>query len=219
MPGKTKKISASKNIKKSLKNNNQLIIHISGASGSGKTTLGNKLKEIFQDTIIIKDLDDLLFEFVKNQENNNISTNLVIKNWKKNYQKHINNFINNQNKPIVFVGLNTDLGSLGFRNTKITPPKTIYDIKAKHKFYIDLPIEQILKQKFSRQIQKICDQKEKWFSKWLENPQKTQNKLNYDVNLLLWQNETNNWNNLYKKLGYKFLSREDILLDIKKILS
>jgi adenylylsulfate kinase-like enzyme len=53
-----------------LKNYNQiggkssLVIHISGPSGSGKTTLGNKLKEIYDDKIIVKDIDDLRQEFI-----------------------------------------------------------------------------------------------------------------------------------------------------------
>ena len=42
-----------------------LIIHISGASGSGKTTLGNKIKEQFKSKIIVKDLDILRDEFIK----------------------------------------------------------------------------------------------------------------------------------------------------------
>ena len=42
-----------------------LIIHISGASGFGKTTLGNKLKENFKSKIVVKDLDILRDEFIK----------------------------------------------------------------------------------------------------------------------------------------------------------
>ena len=42
-----------------------IIIHISGPSGSGKTTLGNKLKDRFGDKIIVKDIDDLRQEFIK----------------------------------------------------------------------------------------------------------------------------------------------------------
>jgi hypothetical protein len=47
-----------------------LIIHISGASGSGKTTLGNKLKENFKSKIVVKDLDELIDEFIQNYYGN-----------------------------------------------------------------------------------------------------------------------------------------------------
>jgi len=45
-----------------------VIIHISGASGSGKTTLGNKIKEELGGKVLVKDLDDLFFDFVKIKE-------------------------------------------------------------------------------------------------------------------------------------------------------
>lgn len=44
-----------------------MIIHISGPSGSGKTFLGNKLKENFGSKIVVKDLDDLRYEFIINK--------------------------------------------------------------------------------------------------------------------------------------------------------
>ena len=43
-----------------------MIIHISGPSGAGKTTLGKKLKAYYKNKIIVKDLDDLRVEFIKN---------------------------------------------------------------------------------------------------------------------------------------------------------
>jgi len=88
-----------------------MIIHISGPSGSGKTTLGNKLKEKFKNKIVVKDLDDLLFEFVMIKEKSKYPVSTILKNWKEDYQKYIDKYIKNQNKPIIFVGLNTDLGS------------------------------------------------------------------------------------------------------------
>ena len=166
-----------------------MIIHISGSSGSGKTTLGNKIKNRLGDKVIVKDLDDLLFEFVMMKEKSKQRTSTILKNWKNDYQKYIDEFIEKQKKPIIFVGLNTDLGSLGFRNNKLTPPKAFYNVYADYIFYIDLPLEQILQQKFFRQTQKICDNKEKLFKKWLLNPTETQLKLNYDINLNLWKYE------------------------------
>ena len=196
-----------------------MIIHISGPSGSGKTTLGNKIKEQFKSKIIVKDLDDLLFEFVMIKEKSKYPVSTILKNWKEDYQKYIDKYIKNQNKPIIFVGLNTDLGSLGFRNDKLKVPKAFYNVYANYKFYIDLPTHQILEQKFYRQVMKICNNKEKWFEKWINNPNKTQQKLNYDINISLWNKETEKWNKLYKKKNYNFMDKENIYNNIVKLLS
>ena len=66
-----------------------LIIHISGASGSGKTTLGNKLKEQFKSKIIVKDMDILRDEFIKEFYGN--------KKW-----TYIDSYINKQKKTNYF---------------------------------------------------------------------------------------------------------------------
>jgi len=118
-------------------------------------------------------------------------------------------------KSIIFVGLNTDLGSLGFRNDKLKPPKTFYNIHADYKFYIDILVNEILQQKFYRQVMKICNNKEKW----LNYPDKTQQKLNYDINISLWNKETEKWNKLYKKKDYKFMNRENIFIEVIKLLN
>ena len=141
---KTKKQS-SKNIKSYNTKKNihkpQIIIHISGASGSGKTTLGNKLKETFGSKIIVKDLDDLFNEYVtKNKiENLKIIT----------YEKYLSDYIKHQNsnKILILVGLNINL--LNYRKRisndyyKIIP-NPIY------KFYINLPIKNMLNARFER---------------------------------------------------------------------
>lgn len=114
-----------------------MIIHISGAPGSGKTTLGIKLKAYYKSKIIAKDLDDLFAEYMKPN---------TIFNSKK-YQKFIYDFIKNITKPItkpvIFVGLNSDPISKG---------SVFYDIKATHKFFIDLPIDINLQRHFIREL-------------------------------------------------------------------
>ena len=197
-----------------------MIIHISGPSGSGKTTLGNKIKEKLKNKIVVKDLDDLLFEFVMMKEKSKQNTSIILKKWKKEYQKYIDNYIENQNKSIIFVGLNTDFGRpLGFRNDKLKPPKAFYNIHADYKFYIDIPVNEILQQKFYRQVMKICNNKEEWFEKWLNYPDNTQQKLNYLINISLWNKETEKWNKLYKKKDYKFMNRENIFIEVIKLLN
>jgi deoxyadenosine/deoxycytidine kinase len=106
---------------------NKLIIHISGASGSGKTVLGKKLQAHFKSRIIVKDLDDLQNEFIKFFYGN--------KNWTYiddvEYQNYINNYINKQNKPIIFVGLN-DNRSFG-KNKKL-----YYNVHSQYNYYIEI---------------------------------------------------------------------------------
>ena len=69
-----------------------LIIHISGASGSGKTTLGNKIKEQFKSKIIVKDLDILRDEFIKEFYGNKKWTYID----ENEYQLYIDSYINKQ---------------------------------------------------------------------------------------------------------------------------
>lgn len=80
---------------------NKMVIHISGASGSGKTTLGKKIKERFGRKVVIEDLDDLRDNFIKNFYGD--------RKWRfineKAYQKHIDEFVFEHKKPIIFVGL------------------------------------------------------------------------------------------------------------------
>jgi len=123
---------------------NKLIIHISGASGSGKTTLGNKLKEKFNNKIIVKDLDDLRDEFIKSFYGN--------KSWtfidENEYQKYINEFIQKQNKTIIFVGLNDNI--IYGKNKKL-----YYNLQSQYNYYIELDDMIIVKQKCLRLLNDI----------------------------------------------------------------
>jgi len=53
-----------------------LIIQIYGLFDSGKTKLGNKLKEFFKSKIVVKDIDDLIHEFIKIQYGDNFSRDI-----------------------------------------------------------------------------------------------------------------------------------------------
>jgi adenylate kinase family enzyme len=196
----------------------KLIIHISGPSGSGKTFMGYRIKEKLGDKVIVADLDDLLSEFVMIKEKSKQATSDILDTWEKDYQQYINDYIEKQEKPIVFVGLNTNLGSIDFRNKKITPPQAFYDIPADYKFYIDLAINEILEQKFNRQVTEMSNNKEKYFKNWLKSPNKTQDKINSDININLWKNETIKLNKLYKSKRYTFATRDDIFNFVYKII-
>jgi len=171
----------------------KLIIHISGSSGSGKTTLGNKLKDKYGDKIMVKDLDDLYYEF--------INQNMIF-----DYQKFINNFIKKYYKiPLIITGLSADK-CLGIMDSN-----KFYKINAHHIYFIKKDENKILKQRFFRQISKLNNRKELLFDVWLKNNDEIQNKLFRYINLIKWKSNNILCNEIQK---YKLMNKNDIYKDI-----
>ena len=195
-----------------------VIIHISGASGSGKTTLGNKIKEELGGKVLVKDLDDLFFDFVKIKEKSKESLEELKKNWKKEYQEFIYDFINEQMKPIIFVGLNTDLGSINIHGNVFKQPRAFYDVRADYKFYIDLSVEKVVEQKFYRSVDKLARRKEMWMERYWRDKNRVVSDLKELFDLLEWEKQTDNWNKLYKKHKYQFMDKRDIYREVVKII-
>ena len=192
---------------------NYPIIHISGPSGAGKTTLGNKLIYKFGKNIVVKDIDDLRYDFIK-KEYGGFNKKII---WQpEKYQVYINNFIKKNNKkPIVFVGLN----HMPWWNKKL-----YYDMHPSHKFYIKLNSDLIFKQKCSRFLEDVfVEHRENTLNDFVKDEKDTQKKIynalknncNYEKTTKM--NET--WNTDYKEQGYKFLSRESIFDEVCDILN
>ena len=188
-----------------------LIIHISGASGSGKTTLGNKIKEQFKSKIIVKDLDILRDEFIKEFYGNKKWTYID----ENEYQLYIDSYINKQKKPIIFVGLND--------NTVYGKNKNLYyNVHSQHNYYIEIDDMIIVKQKCIRLLNDIQTDKmamedlvknnEKFVKKFTEAI-----KINCSAKQTIKQN--NKWKKDYEKQGYKFISRLNIYKSVVKILN
>ena len=187
------------------------IIHICGASGSGKTFLGNQLKEEFGKKIVIKDLDELRDEHIK-------QTYDTSKGWsidEVKYQKYIDDFVNKQKKPIIFVGLNDNI--LGTKNI-------YYNVHSQYNFYIDIDDKVIVKQKCIRfltdylplnldksAINDIMNNND-FFIKQITKLIKNECSMEKLVKL------NNKWKKDYEKQGYKFMSRENIYKSVVKIL-
>jgi broad-specificity NMP kinase len=191
--------------------NNKFIIHISGASGSGKTTLGNKLKNKFGNKIIVKDLDNLRDMFIKSFYGNKKWTYIdAVK-----YQDYINNFINKQKKPIIFVGLND--------NTRFGEDKTLYyDVHSSHKFYIELDDRIILKQKCIRLLNDI--QMDKGAMNDLINNNEIFIKqfskaISIECDAKQNSEQNNKWKSDYKKQNYTLMSRENIYKKVVNLIS
>jgi adenylate kinase family enzyme len=192
-----------------IKDNNKLIIHISGSSGSGKTTLGNKLQEKFGNKIIVKDLDNLRDEHIK-------KTYDTSKGWSIDeikYQKFIDDFIDKQNKPIIFVGLNDN--RLGIK-------KIYYNTHSQHNFYIDINDKILLKQKCLRMLTEEIPNDKNAMKDLIENNQTFIKGMKFAIdgacNLEKIIKENNKFKKDYKKQGYTFLSKEDIFKKVSKIL-
>jgi len=188
-----------------------VIIHISGASGSGKTFLGNQLKEEFGKKIVIKDLDELRDEHIK-------KTYDTSKGWsidEVKYQKYIDDFVNKQKKPIIFVGLNDN--PLGEKNI-------YYNVHSQYNFFIDIDDKITLKQKCIRFLtddlpshlgnQEINDimHNNEFFIKQITKIIKNECSEKKTIKM------NNKWKKDYEKQGYKFMSRENIFKNVSKIL-
>ena len=189
-----------------------LIIHISGASGSGKTTLGNKLKEQFKSKIVVKDLDELRDEHIK-------KTYDTSKGWSVDevkYQKFIDEYINKQKKPIIFVGLNDNI--LGTKNI-------YYNVHSQYNFYIDIDDKIVFKQKCIRILtddlpshldnQVINDimNNNEFFIKQITKLIKSECSMKEMIK------KNKKWKIDYEKQDYKFMSRENIYKSVVKILN
>ena len=188
----------------------KIIIHISGCSGAGKTTLGNKLKKTYGNKIVVMDIDILRHKFIQKE----YGKQPIKKFNKEKYQAYIDNYILQQHRPLVFVGLN------------IMPwwhKNLYYNMHPNYKFYIKLDNDTIFTQRCSRFINDVFIEHKK---ELINNLIKDDNKLT-DIYKFGLKNECNYktiikmndiWNKDYKEQGYKFLSQEEIFNEILKII-
>ena len=179
-----------------------LIIHISGASGSGKTTLGNKLKDKFGDKIVVKDIDNLRMEFIKEHYGD--------REWdvidKDAYQQYIDDYIDKQDKLLIFVGLN---------NMPWWHKDLYYDMHSTYNFYIDISDEMVIKQKCIRylteELKKIIKD-EIAMNDMIHNNKKFISLVTKGIKRECDASEITEYNNKwkadYEHQGYKIISRE-----------
>jgi len=185
------------------------IIHISGPSGSGKTTLGNKLKEQFGSKIVVKDIDDLRQDFIKEFYKGKKFTIID----KVEYQKYIDKFCKTHStKPLVFVGLN---------HMPWWHKNHYYDMHSKYNYFIKITDDTVIKQKCRRLLLDWADSKEDMeylVSNNLKYIKNVSNALAEECNLKKTNQINNQWRKDYKEQGYRFMSREDIFKNVSKIL-
>ena len=189
-----------------------LIIHISGPSGSGKTTLGNKLSKTFGKKIIVKDLDDLRLEFINHEYGGYAKMRTKID--KDKYQKWIDDFINEQTKPIIFVGLN---------HMPWWHHNHYYDLHSQYNFYIKLDTDTIFKQKCGRFITDVNNRQNEIINNIILDEKSTiknmQNQIQHECGYDEIKKMNNIWNYDYKNQNYKILSRQKIFDAVSKLIN
>lgn len=179
-----------------------LIIHISGPQGAGKTFLGNKIKDTYGNHIHLKDLDDLYAEFTNQKKIND-------------YQLFINQFIErNSDKPLIITGLSADRCQ-GQMNDE---DNIFYEINTEYKYLIKINENDILKQRFLRQVSKLNDRKEMFFDAWLKNNDEMQKKIFRYVDLDKWKTNNIACNTIHKEHNYKLMNKDDIYAEVCNLI-
>ena len=87
---------------------------------------------------------------------------------------------------------------------------TFYLIDTKYKYLIKIDEDDILKQRFLRQVSKLNDQKEIFFDAWLKDNNEIQKKLFRYVDLVKWKSNNIICNTIHKEHNYKLMNRDDI---------
>ncbi len=190
---------------------NKTIIHICGPSGSGKTCLGKRLKELFGAKIIVKDLDNLRDEFIKNFYGGKRWTYID----ESKYQKHIDNYIANKRKPIVFVGLND--------NTRYGKNKELYyNLHSTHNYYINIDDKILVKQKCLRLLNDIQSDKAA-INDLMNNNELFLDKftlaIKHECSLSETAASNNKWKSDYLDQNYRIMLRENIYKNVVKLLN
>lgn len=187
---------------------NKIIIHVSGPSGSGKTTLGNKLISRFGNKIVVKDVDGLRNEFIKEFYGE--------KEWsvidKDVYQKYISNFVKDTTKPLIFVGLNT---------MPWWHKSFYYDMHSNNNFYIKIDDTVVLTQKCTRFFKDIVNDKRAMEDLVRNNEKfikKVQEAISIHCDLKNIVEENKELEKDYREQKYIFLDRDEIYQEICKLL-
>jgi adenylate kinase family enzyme len=204
-----------------LKNNIQrggkqnIIIHISGSSGSGKSYLSKKLKDKFGSKIEFIELDKVRKIYV--EQNFKEPDYKKITNFnKEKFQEYLDKLIKNKNKPIIIEGLN---------HFHWWDMEHYYELYATHKFYIDLDVDTIFKQKCNRFIEGAFHNEEKKnriLQNLIKNEEYWLDRIQADFKSNCSFEKINKfttmWDTDYKKMGYKFMTSDEIYNSISKIL-
>lgn len=186
-----------------------MIIHISGAPGSGKTTLGQWIKKNYKN-IVVYDLDDLYHKVIKKIEN--LSQEIFKKYLRNEFQKYVDKLIKN-NKNICFVGLNYPDPRISYKGREIFVKPFKVEINANHKFYIDIPIKQIVKQKFMRTLSETLEDTDHILDDIIMSKKKV-----FELHIGEWISDSMEWKIMFQEEGYLLLNHDKIKSKIENLL-
>lgn len=185
-----------------------IIAHVDGPSGSGKTTIGKRIEDVCN-LVKIVDIDDIrncLTAIYPNRyktKYNNNHEKFIFDNLEQGLKKYIRPF-----RFVVLVG-----GcSVSYKNEI-----KLVHIETKHKYYIDIDEEILIKQRFERHLNFMAQNVERYYKKAIKGP------LCIDFN---------NWRkyNLYhdvskevsiqryQSAGYKIVGSNDIVVELTNFL-
>jgi hypothetical protein len=187
----------------------QPIIHISGPSGAGKTTLGEKIAAKFP-YVIVKDIDDLRAEFIREFYGDKPWTTIDA----AAYQKYIDDFVHSfRDHAIVFVGLN---------NMPWWHPDLYYNMHSAHNYYIDIDTPEVIRRKCTRFFHKIPTSSGA-MRDLAENNARFIKKVKQGIDAECSAESTvamnAKWAADYKRAGYTFASADEIFKDIARVLN
>jgi adenylate kinase family enzyme len=176
-----------------------MLIHITGAPGAGKTTLGNWIKSNFKVKVI--DIDDILDEFIAKRKNAD--------NFKKDLQSHFDNIIH-KHKKLVLVGLNypDPVVYIKGKEHHLRPFKI--NIDADYKFYLDTPLDTLIKQRFKRELIRAAEDSDELLKDILRQKKKV-----FEIDIQEWIDGAKEWRDMYD--DYEYLSSGAIKKRLKKV--
>lgn len=188
-------------------------IHIAGASGCGKSTLYYEITKRNQyRNYVIYELDQLFYTFMEE-----IKDESVFENIKDEFEKYINQILD-RDRDVILIGINSFIRSVYYKGKYIDIKyRGYYDINVDKKYYLYLDTEEILRRKFSRELERLKKKQTILLNNYKKDRIGTQNKINYKINLLEWEQETEKWNKEYKDNGYEFVTKNTIYGKIPKI--
>jgi adenylylsulfate kinase-like enzyme len=197
---------------KSNKSINIPVIHISGPSGAGKSYMGRKLYDIYKNKILVYDTDVLNKDFILKTYKTLDTKEFNIKSM----EKYIHRLITDAKVPVIFTGI----GSYAWLDKDEKYQYKYYNISATHKFFIDIDIETLIKQKCRRFLNQvtymyaddeISNNNEVFMNSIVHNTHNSCDKIRNDYSY-------NGWTRDHKQKKFKFMAPKQIFKEVKTII-
>jgi uridine kinase len=190
-----------------------MIIHISGAPGSGKTTIGNWVRKNFKN-VLVYDIDNLYHDYLHLKEKNNSPVITLKQDISTEMQKYIDMIIDkHKTKKIVFVGLNYPDPRIQYKNKEVFLEPFSLNMHAGHEFYLDIPSNQIIKQRLIRTLKESIENVDNILGELAKAK-----KEKFQIDIGRWMSDNKEWKKTFKKRGYTMIQTDKLKETLKKLL-